>query len=90
MQQLKDRFGGSQVLELALAQVLEGHLGWKRGRDELIRDLREQGLLPMPDGLQPCHSVKRRTEVVAPALLGGSGMQGHADFEPGGYCRPRP
>src|SRR5271170_5971046 len=50
--------------------------------DEFGRRRRDEHLPAMPEREKPCHTVQRRPEIVAFALLGRADVNGHANSDP--------
>ena len=74
MAELKDSLGGGEILQLALAEILQIGVA-----DQGLDRLRHQDLSAVTGIHEPRAAVQRRSEIVAVTLFGLSHMDTHPD-----------
>ena len=81
MQELEDALGTGQVFQTCLSQAPKRDPSRQFVPHQLLSRQGEQHLTAVSCREQASDSVERRPEIIVVALLGDSGVQGHADFE---------
>ena len=85
--ELENALGPPEVAQLVFAQVTQHSTRWEVVAEQFRRGSGEQHLAAVTGIQQAGDSVERRPEVVAIALFGNAGVQGHSYLQGGGHTR---
>ena len=80
-EELVEMLGAGEVAEAVFAEMAELHAVREEVANELLGGEREQDLAAVRGGEDAGDAIEGLAEIVAIALLGGAGVQGHADFQ---------